>query len=67
MQPTFKKRQVVRGGKTEEGKEFHRLIAYGKKQELYRWMGEWPTSTQNSCEEAMSLVSCPQFLGPGPQ
>ena len=46
-------------GNTEEGKEFHRLPVYRKKEELYRSMRGWPTSTQNSCEEAASLVLRP--------
>ena len=36
-------------------------------QESYWSMRELPTSTQNSCEEAASLVLRPQFLGPGTQ
>ena len=36
--PTFKRRQIVKGSKNEEGKEFHRLFVLGKKQELFRFI-----------------------------
>ena len=59
--------ELYEEGKIEEGKEFHRLPMCGKKQESYRSTRELPTSTQNSCEEAASLVLRPHFLGPGTQ
>ena len=63
----LKEGRLQEEGKTEGGKEFHRLPVYGKKQAPYRSMRGLPTSTQNSCEAVASLVLRPQFLGPGTQ
>ena len=63
----LKEDKSLEDGKTEGGKEYHRLPANGKKHEPYRSMRGLPTATQNSYEEAATLVLRPQFLGPGTQ